>query len=152
MMEKRRNSSVENESSIKGKENASNGRIFFPFRAFRKETKQWTELPLLKVYQYPVVLLRHWAALLHQTGDELHKASVTERFVALRYATVLPKSASWRFVTLFGADSLSETDRCIATRQNKMAASDIGSARFKKLNVFCFFFCPWTKCIVQKWP
>ena len=36
-------------------------------------------------------------------------------------------------------DSLSETDRCIATRQNKMAAPDVVSARFKKLNV-CFFF------------
>ena len=37
---------------------------------------------------------------------------------------------------MFGADSLSETERCIATRQNKMAAPDVVSARFKKLNVF----------------
>ena len=37
---------------------------------------------------------------------------------------------------MFGADSLSETERCIATRQNKMAASDVVSGRFKKLNVF----------------
>ena len=47
----------------------------------------------------------------------------------------LPKSAFWRFVTVFGADSLSETDRYIATRQNKMAAPDVVSAHFKKLNV-----------------
>ena len=73
--------------------------------------------------------------------DELYKASVTERFVALRYATVrYKKSASWRFVTVFGADSLSEIERCIATRQNKLAAPDTDSARFKKLNVFCFIF------------
>ena len=37
---------------------------------------------------------------------------------------------------MFGADSLSETERCIATRQNKMAAPDVVSGRFKKLNVF----------------
>ena len=30
------------------------------------------------------------------------------------------KSALWRFVTVFGDDLLSETERCIATRQNKM--------------------------------
>ena len=57
---------------------------------------------------------------------------------SLRNGT-LPKSALWRFVTVFGADSLSETERCIATRQNKMAAPDVVSARFKKLNAF--FFC-----------
>ena len=34
---------------------------------------------------------------------------------------------------------MSETERCIATRQNKMAAPDVVSARFKKLNVFFFF-------------
>ena len=39
-------------------------------------------------------------------------------------------------ITVFGADPLSETERCIATRQNKMAAPDVVSARFKKLNVF----------------
>ena len=44
-------------------------------------------------------------------------------------------SALWRFVTVFEADSLSETERCIATRQNKMAAPNVISARFKKLNV-----------------
>ena len=37
---------------------------------------------------------------------------------------------------MFGADSLSETERCIATRQNKMATPDVVSDRFKKLNVF----------------
>ena len=37
---------------------------------------------------------------------------------------------------MFGADSLSETECCIATRQNKMVAPDVVSARFKKLNVF----------------
>ena len=47
---------------------------------------------------------------------------------------MLPKSALWRFVTVFGADSLSETERCIAIRQNKMAEADVVSARFK-----CFF-------------
>ena len=31
---------------------------------------------------------------------------------------------------MFGADSLSETERCIATRQNKMAAPNVVSARF----------------------
>ena len=31
----------------------------------------------------------------------LHKASVTERFAVQRY---VPKSALWRFVTVFGAD------------------------------------------------
>ena len=51
---------------------------------------------------------------------------------------MLPKSALWHFVTKFGADSLSETERCIATRQNKMAAPDVVSARFRKLNVFFF--------------
>ena len=40
---------------------------------------------------------------------------------------------------MFGADSLSKTERCIATRQYKMSAPDIVSARFKKLNVFFFF-------------
>ena len=53
---------------------------------------------------------------------------------------MLPKSALWRFVTVFGADSLSETERCIATRQNKMAAPDVVSARFKKLNIFLLLF------------
>ena len=43
----------------------------------------------------------------------------------------LPKSALWRFVT----DSLSETECCIATRQNKMAAPGVVSVRFKKCNV-----------------
>ena len=52
----------------------------------------------------------------------------------------LPKSALWRFVTVLGADSLSETERCIATRQNIMAASDVVSARVKKL-LLLFFFC-----------
>ena len=52
--------------------------------------------------------------------------------------STLPKSASRRFVTVFGADSLSETVRCIATRQNKMAAPDVVSARLKKLSVFVF--------------
>ena len=51
---------------------------------------------------------------------------------------MLSKSALWHFVTIFGADSLSETERCIATRQNKMAAPDVVSARFRKLNVFFF--------------
>ena len=37
---------------------------------------------------------------------------------------------------MYGADSLSEMECCIATRQNKMAAPDVVSARFKKLNVF----------------
>ena len=50
---------------------------------------------------------------------------------ALRYAMVRYQKASWRFETVFGADSLSETERCIATRQNKMAAPDEVSARFK---------------------
>ena len=63
---------------------------------------------------------------------------------------MLPESAWWHFVTVFGADLLSETDHCIATRQNKMAAPDVVSARFKKLNVFLFFFCPRMKCMVQK--
>ena len=50
----------------------------------------------------------------------------------LRYAAVrYQKSASWRFVTVFGADSLSKTDRCVATRQNKMAAPDVVGARDK---------------------
>ena len=40
---------------------------------------------------------------------------------------------------MFGADSLSETECCIATRQNKMAAPDVVSALFKKLNVVFFF-------------
>ena len=53
---------------------------------------------------------------------------------------MLPKSALWHFVTVFGAASLSETERCIATRQNKMAAPDVVSAHFKKLNVFFFVF------------
>ena len=52
----------------------------------------------------------------------------------------LPKSALWHFVTVFGADSLSETERCIVTRQNEMAAPEVVSARFKNLNVFFFFF------------
>ena len=61
----------------------------------------------------------------------------------------LPKL--WRFVSVFGADSLSETERCIATSQNKMAAPNVVSARFKKLNVFfCCCCCSWTKCIVHK--
>ena len=69
------------------------------------------------------------------TRDELHEASVTECFVALRYATARYQK---RFVALrnCGADSLSETERCIATRQNKMAAPDVVGARFKKINVF----------------
>ena len=50
----------------------------------------------------------------------------------------LPKSALRCFVIVFEADSLSERERCIATRQNKMAAPDVVSARFKKLNVFFF--------------
>ena len=37
---------------------------------------------------------------------------------------------------LFGADSLSETERCIAARQNQMTAPNIVSAHFKKINVF----------------
>ena len=37
---------------------------------------------------------------------------------------------------MFGADSLSETERCIATRLNKMAAPDVVGACVKKLNVF----------------
>ena len=45
-------------------------------------------------------------------------------------------------VTVFQADSLSETDHCIATRQYKMMAPDVVSAHFKKLNVVGFF-CPW---------
>ena len=45
-----------------------------------------------------------------------------------------------RFVAVFGADSLSETERCIATRQNKMAAPDVVCAPFKKLNIFFFSF------------
>ena len=49
----------------------------------------------------------------------------------------LPKSAWWRFVTVFGADMLSETEHCIATRQNKRVAPSVVSACFKKLNVFC---------------
>ena len=40
---------------------------------------------------------------------------------------------------MFGADSLSETERCIASRQNQRAAPDVVSARFKKLNVFFFY-------------
>ena len=64
----------------------------------------------------------------------------------------LQKSALWRFLTVFGADSLSETERCIATRQNKMAAPDMVSARFKKLNFCCCCCCSWTKCSVHKWP
>ena len=44
-----------------------------------------------------------------------------------------------RFVTVCGADSPSETDRCIATRQNKMAVPDVVGVRFKKLNVLVFF-------------
>ena len=43
------------------------------------------------------------------------------------------------FVTVFGADSLSETERCIASRQNQRAAPDVVNARFKKLNVFFFY-------------
>ena len=54
---------------------------------------------------------------------------------SLRNGT-LPKSALWHFVTVFGADSLSETECCTATRQNKMAGPNIVCARFKKLNVF----------------
>ena len=40
---------------------------------------------------------------------------------------------------MFGVDSPSKKECCIATRQNKMAAPDVVSARFKKLNVFDFF-------------
>ena len=47
---------------------------------------------------------------------------------ALLCNNTLPKSA---FVTVFGPDSLSETERCIATRQNKMAAPDIVRARLR---------------------
>ena len=51
----------------------------------------------------------------------------------------LPKSALWRFVTVFGTDSLSETERCIATRQNKMATPDVVTSGFKKLHFYYFF-------------
>ena len=54
---------------------------------------------------------------------------------------MLPKSASWCLVTVFGVDSLSETECSIAARQNKMAVPDIVSTRFKWV-FFCFvFFC-----------
>ena len=81
--------------------------------------------------------------VLQITRDELHTASVTERLVALRYATVRYQKA------LHGASelcleltrcSLSETECCIATRQNKMTAPNVVNARFTKLNVFLFLF------------
>ena len=69
--------------------------------------------------------------------DELHKASITEHFLALRYAAVCYQK---HFVTVFGADLLSETECCIATRQNKMAAPDLVNAGFKKIKIFLFLF------------
>ena len=52
---------------------------------------------------------------------------------------MLPKSASWCLVTVFGVDSLSETECSIAARQNKMAVPDIVSTRFKWVFFVCFF-------------
>ena len=60
--------------------------------------------------------------------------SASWRFAMQRYIT------KKRFVALrHCVSSLSETERCIATRQNKMEAPDEVGARFKKLNVFLVF-------------
>ena len=50
------------------------------------------------ILRYPVILLEGKKALIEvcecvSSRDELHKASVTERFVALRYATVRHQQA-----------------------------------------------------------
>ena len=41
---------------------------------------------------------------------------------------------------MFGTDSLSETESCIATRQNKVVAPEVVSALFYDFFFFFFFF------------